>query len=123
MPKLKPLYDAAREADTEVERILSEMTVSFDSGTEEGKQKALELRPALDEAKKAAEDANRLYISARDAEGDDPDTNARKFVPVQDSTSVNGRKEITRAEYERMDYGERHAYLKSGGAIVENPAE
>ena len=81
------------------------------------------LRPALDEAKKAAEDANRLYISARDAEGEDPDTYARKFVPVQDSTSINGRKEITRAEYEQMPYDERHAYLKSGGAIVENPAE
>lgn len=121
MPKLKPLYDAAKEADAKVKSILQKMTEAFESGTEEGKQTALDLRPALDEAQQAAEDANLLYISARDAEGDDPDVNARKFVPAGDGFSLkNGAKEITRAEYEAMDYKTRHDFLIAGGSIVEN---
>jgi len=125
MPKLKPLLDAAKTADAKVKSILQEMTDAFESGTEEGKQKALDLRPTLDEAKKESEEANQLYVSARDASEEvDPDVNARKFVPAGDGNSQkSGAKEITRAEYEAMAYSDRHDYLAAGGAIVDNPVD
>jgi hypothetical protein len=65
MQNLKPYYDAALSADAEVKRILAEMDAAFNSATEEGKQKALEMRPALDAAKAKAEESNKLYISMR----------------------------------------------------------
>ena len=122
MQKLKPLFDAAKAADAKVQQILQDMLTAFEDGTEEGKQKALALRPALDEAKQAAEDANLLYISARDADAEDANEAARLFVPAG-GVVTGGGKEITRSEYEAMDYAKRHEYLKSGGAIVDNPAE
>ncbi len=124
MAKLKPLLDAAQAADAKVKSIMNEMLEAFESGTEEGKLKALDLRPSLDEAKQAAEEANQLYTSARDADDGDPDAAARKFIPTGDGSKLaSGTKEITRAEYEAMEYKDRHDYLQSGGAIVDNPAE
>lgn len=124
MTKLKPLFDAAKEADAKVKTIQQQMIDAFESGTEEGKQTALDLRPSLDEAKQAADEANLLYVSARDADDGDPDAAARKFVPTGDGSKLaSGTKEITRAEYEAMEYKERHDYLTSGGAIVDNLAE
>lgn len=116
---LKQLYDAAKDADGKAQLILKQMTDAFDTGTEEGKQKALELRPALDEAKLKANEANQLYISARDADAVDVNSASRRFVPT--GGVVNTTREITRAEFEEMDYAERHTYLQSGGAIVSNP--
>ena len=43
---LKPYYDSAIAADAEVQRILNDMDAAFNEGTDEGKTKALELRPA-----------------------------------------------------------------------------
>ncbi len=120
MTNLKPLFDAAREADAKVTQILTEMTTAFESGTEEGKQQALDLRPALDEAKLTAEDANLLYISARDAEGDsDPDAAARKFVPVAGAATGKDAKELTRAEFEALNAADRMSFMLADGKIVE----
>lgn len=121
MDKLKPMYDAAKAADAKVQGILNQMLEAFESGTEEGITKAVSLRSDLDAAKAESEQANTLYISARDAQAG-VDENARRFVPVADAGPQTGSKQITRTEYEAMDYAERHAYLKSGGAIVDNPA-
>lgn len=76
---LKPYFDAANKADEEVKRIAGEIDSAFNSGD---KKKAMELRPALDEAKNKAKEANELYISMRDA-GAGGDA-GRKFTPVSD---------------------------------------
>jgi len=120
MTKLKPLFDAAREADAKVLQILTEMTTAFESGTEEGKQQALDLRPALDEAKLAAEEANLLYISARDAEGNsDPDAAARKFVPVPGAAKGKDVKELSRAEFEALNAADRMSFMLADGKITD----
>lgn len=115
--KLKELYEAAKVADEKVRVIMQDMVAAFDDGTEEGKLKALEMRPALDEAKLEAEKANLLYISARDADFEDPDSAARKFVPAGGENSV--RKQMTRAEFEALSAAERMTFMLADGKLIE----
>jgi hypothetical protein len=118
MPKLKELFDAAKAADEKVQEVMQEMISAFEDGTEEGKLKALDLRPALDEAKVEAEKANLLYISARDAEVDDPDNAARKFVPVPGSENST-RKQMTRDEFEALSAADRMTFMLADGKLIE----
>lgn len=74
---LKPYLDSANKADAEVKRIRNEMNDAFSAGD---KKKAIDLRPALDEAKTIADEANTLYVSMRDS-GETNDA-GRKFTPV-----------------------------------------
>jgi hypothetical protein len=120
MPNLKPYYDAALAADTEVKSIMSQMDAHFNDGTEDGKTKALELRPALDEAKKNAEQANALYVSMRDASltGDNA---AALFTSPADPAAQSDQEEtpkvISLAEYKKLAPKDRLAFAKSGGQI------
>jgi hypothetical protein len=120
MLDLKPFYDAARAANEKMQGILTEMKTAFDEGTEEGKQKALELRPALDQAKIEADAANQLYLSTRDA-ASASDNAAKLFVPIAnvDNPSANPAKEMNRAAFEELDADARMKFMKSGGRIVE----
>ena len=119
MLNLKPVYDAAQAADEKVNGIMAEMLAAFNDGTEEGKQKALDLRPSLDAAKAEAKAANDLYVSMRDALGDQ-DAAARKFVPVNNVEKPDqGKKVITRADYEALDYEARYNFFKDGGSVVD----
>lgn len=113
---LKPYYDAAIAADAEVQRIMSEMDAAFNEGTEEGKSKALELRPALDAAKTKAEEANKLYASMRDAS--QPSDNAPRFVPETKSEDDGEKKNVmTLADYNALSPKERLAFAKAGGKL------
>ena len=114
---LKPVYDAALAADAEVQRVMTEMLAAFDKGTEEGQAEALAMRPALDEAKTKAVEANSLYVVMRDA-STTSDGAARNFVPVPGAEAV-GKKVISRAQFEALDYGERHTFFKDGGTVVD----
>lgn len=76
---IKTFYDAANKADEEVKRIRGEIKAAFDAGD---KKKAMDLRPALDEAKTKADEANSLYVSMRDA--GETNESGRKFTPVSD---------------------------------------
>lgn len=120
MTNLKSFYDAALAADAEVKRILNEMDVAFTEGTEEGKDKALALRPALDEAKSKAEDANRLYISVRDASLVSNQA-APLFVPPPDPASNDPQgadpKVMNRAAFRALDPAAQMAYIKGGGRL------
>lgn len=113
--KLKELYDAAKAADEKVQEVMQEMITAFEDGTEEGKLKALDLRPALDEAKAKAEEANRLYISARDADFTDPDNAARMFVPLSDDGQP--KKQMSRTDYDRLSLIEQAQFIRSGGSV------
>ena len=115
MAKLKEMYEAAKAADAKVQVIMRDMVTAFEDGTEEGKLKALEMRPALDEAKTLAEEANRLYISARDADFTDPDNAARKFVPLSDDGKP--KKQMSRTDYDRLSLIEQAQFIRSGGSV------
>lgn len=126
MRKLRELYDAAKAADGKKADVLARMQAAFELGTDEGTAEAMGMRAELDAAQTEAEAANELYVTARDESAEepeaDPNANARKFVPVSadaKKAADEGVKQITRAQYEAMDYAERHAFLKAGGAIVD----
>jgi len=128
MPNLKPYYDAALAADAEVKRILAEMDAAFNDGTPEGKQKALDLRPALDEAQKKAKQSNELYTSMRDASLVN-DNMAALFTAPPDvanpSESQNPAGEnqavtpMKLANYRTLSPKERLAFAKKHGQIEE----
>ena len=125
MPNLKPYYDAALAADAEVKRILNEMDVAFNDGTDAGKEKALSLRPALDEAKRKAEQANQLYISMRDASLVNDNAAAMFTMPPDpannDQDSNNGSPaKINRAGFKALDPAARMNFIKAGGTVTEN---
>lgn len=122
MLNLKPVYDAAQAADAKVNGIMAEMLEAFNEGTEEGKQKALDLRQNLEEAKAEAKTANDLYVSMRDALGDQ-DAAARKFVPVNGAEQAQGKKVITRKAFEALDFKSRHDFLVDGGTVEDTLAE
>jgi len=114
--KLKELYEAAKAAEEKVQEVMQDMITAFADGTEEGKAKALELRPALDEAKLQAEEANLLYISAREAEVNHQYANAGKFVPVP-GNEESSRKQMTRAEFEALSAADRMSFMLGDGKI------
>lgn len=124
MPNLKPYYDAALSADAEVKRILAEMDAAFNDGTEDGKRKALELRPALDTAQKQAEDANELYISMRDASLVNDNTAALFSAPADPAENSDKKGEpsdrvtMSLAEYNAMSPRDRLAFAKRGGRLI-----
>jgi hypothetical protein len=119
MHNLKTLFDAARAAEAKVQQVLTDMLGAFEEGTEEGKAKALELRPALDAAKQEADAANQLYISARDADAGDPDEAARKFVPAGEREDGEKPKTMTRAEFEALSAADKMSFMLADGRIVE----
>ena len=120
MQNLKPYYDAALAADTEVKRIAQEIDTHFSDGTEDGKKKALELRPALDEAKSKAEQANTLYVSMRDASLVNDNAAALFTAPV-DPAAQNDQAEqpkvMKRIEFNALSASARMAFIKSGGKV------
>jgi hypothetical protein len=122
MSNLKPMYDAALNADAEVKRVLNEMDTLFNDGTEDGKKKALELRPALDEAKNKAEQANLLYVSMRDASLT-TDNSAALFTPPADPATQDPKdanpKAMNRAAFNLLHPVEQAAFV-TGGGIVED---
>lgn len=123
MPNLKPYYDAALAADAEVKRILNEMDAAFNEGTDEGKEKALALRPTLDEAKIKAEEANKLYASMRDASLVNDSMAALFTTPPDpakddhDGTSDASPKVIKRADFDALTPAARMTFMKSGGRV------
>lgn len=123
MPNLKPYYDAALAADAEVKRILNDMDVAFNDGTETGKEKALSLRPALDAAKQNAEGANQLYVSMRDAALVN-DQLGSLFTsppdPAGDDQVADKAKVINRAGFQALDPNARMAFIKAGGKVADN---
>lgn len=115
---LKNLYDAVLEAEAKKLAIQSAMLEALDDGTEEGKQKALDLRQDLESAKQAADEANLLYISARDADASEGSSAAHRFVPVDGASEAVG-KTITRKQFEAMSAAERMSFAKTvGNSIV-----
>lgn len=119
MLNLKPYLEAAIAADAEKERIKHEINALFSDGTEEGKRKALELRPALDEARTKAEQANELYVSMRDASLV-ADNSAALFTPADPAAidQKNSNSEVMKiSDFRALPPSERLAFAKRGGKL------
>lgn len=121
MINLKPFYDAAQAAGTEVLRIANEIEIAFALGTEEGKQQAMALKSTLDDTEAKAQAANELYQSMRKAAS--TGEAAAKFVPVNSAEKPEEKKVITRAAYEALDYEARYNFFKDGGTVVDTLEE
>jgi hypothetical protein len=121
MPNLKPYFDAALVADAEVKRIMNEMDTLFNDGTEDGKKKALELRPALDEAKAKAKEANDLYASMRDASAESDNASSLFTAPADPAiqTDASASKTKTLADFNAMSPRDRLAFAKAGGKVTD----
>jgi hypothetical protein len=121
MPNLKPYYDAALAADAEVKRVLNEMDTAFNDGTDEGKQKALDLRPALEEAKTKAEGANKLYASIRDASLVNDNMAALFTTPPDpakdDQQDDKSPKVMKLPDFQALTPKARLAFSKAGGRV------
>lgn len=117
---LKPYFDGAQKADEEVQRILNDMNAAFNDGTEEGKAKALELRPSLDAAREKAKEANEIYLSVRSASAMS-DGAAKQFVPVETDPASGApeAKEMVREEFLALDSAARMKFIKGGGKVVD----
>lgn len=121
MPKLKELFEAVKTAEEKANAIMRDMTAALELGTEEGKQAALDMRPALDEARQAADEANLAYIAARDAEpGEDPNANARKFVPVQDGPRSQRAGTMLRSEFKKLSARDQMDFMLADGKLVDD---
>jgi hypothetical protein len=121
MLDLKPYHDAVLMTDAEVKRIANECDAHFQEGTAESKEKALALRPALDEAQNKADEALKLYDSMKKAA--QPSDVARNFVPVSDTPltpeSDQPKGVMKRTDFEVLNAVEKRKFALSGGKVVD----
>jgi hypothetical protein len=119
MLDLKPYFDAVNAAEAEVQRIANDIDVLFTEGTEESKVKALELRPALDEAQAKHAEAITLYEAMQKANR--PNDIAKNFVPVSTTTPDDAEGSqptvIKRQDYDRLSLVDRAQFIRSGGTV------
>lgn len=119
MLDLKPYYDAVNAAHEEIQRIAHEIDALFQEGTEESEAKALEMRPALEEAQNKHADAVSFYETMQKANR--PNDVAKNFVPVS-TTSIEEAEGsqpsvIKRQEYDGMSLVDRAQFIQSGGTL------
>ncbi len=119
MNDLKIYFDAVNTAEAEVQRIAHELDELFRQGTDESTARALDLRPALDEAQAKHTKAVELYESMQRANR--PNDVAKNFVPVSTTRSelAEGSQPtvIKRADYERLPLVDRAHFIRSGGRV------
>jgi len=119
MLDLKPYFDAVNTAEAEVQRVANELDVLFREGTEESTQKALDLRPALDEAQSKHAEAVSLYQAMQKTNR--PNDAAKNFIPVSNTEpDPAGSKQpsvIKREAYERLSLVDRAQFIRSGGTL------
>lgn len=119
MLDLKPYFDAVNAANEKVQRVATELDALFTEGTDESKKKALEMRPALDQAQVELAEATALYEAMQMANR--PNDVARNFVPVSTTEEPEGNQPtvINRQEYDQMSLIDRALFIRSGGKLTD----
>ncbi len=116
---LKPYYDEAVAAEAEVQRIAAEIDTLFRDGTDEGKKKALEMRPALDEAQTKLDDANAFYEKMQNATR--PNDVLKNFIPASetDADPEEGSQPsvVKRADFDKMSPKNQYDFIHLGGTV------
>lgn len=116
---LKKYFDRAKADSDEVTRLQNELDTEFNSGTDEGIQKAIDLQPTLEAAVKAAAESNKLYLSMRDAANLTGNA-ASLFVsgePEEDEEGAEDDKVKTLAEFNALSPSERLAFINASGRV------
>jgi len=116
----KNAYDRAQAAIEKVRSIAAQIDSLLGSGNEEDVTQALALEPALDEAQTAAESATALYDKLT-ASGKFAENKASLFVPASPEAAKQSgdTKQVTRAEFARMNPVDQAAFTRSGGVITD----
>jgi len=116
---LKPYYDEAVSAEAEVQRIAAEIDTLFRDGTDEGKKKALEMRPALDEAQTKLDDAKAFYEKMQNATR--PNDVLKNFIPASETDADPEEDKqpsvIKRVDYDKLSPVDRANFIHSGGKV------
>lgn len=119
MLDLKPYYDAVVAAEAEVQRVANEIDAHFREGSDEGKAKALELRPALDDAQNKLKDAETFYQAMQNSTR--PNDVIKNFVPIsstENETSIGNQPTvIKRSEFNKLSLVDQANFVRSGGKI------
>jgi hypothetical protein len=122
MLDLKPYFDAVNAAKAEEQRVANEIDVLFKEGSDEGKVKALALRPALEDAQNKLAEAVELYESMQLANR--PNDVAKNFIPISNTPPDDGEGSqptiIKRQEYDRLSLIDRAKFVKSGGTLIDD---
>ena len=116
MSNLKVYFDAAQKADAQVKDIAAQI----DTLIETDQEKALELRPKLDEATNKAKAANELYISMKNAQSNDLPAFTPQ-APAFNKTKLGDNFGGALAAYLRDgDTGGVRQYLGKDGVTIRN---
>jgi hypothetical protein len=113
---LKMYYDDVIAANDRVSEVMDQMNELYKSGDKAG---AMELKPALEEAKLEARKVNELYVSLVDAV--QQTGKAKAFVPVSEGVveAMEDGKVVTREVFDGMEPVGKAAFLAGGGKIRE----
>ena len=113
-------FEGAQQATEAVQAILREMDAAYSTGAEEGKARAMALRPALDEARAKAKAANELYVSMRDATAAS-ESAAKQFVPTADlgTPAPASAQTLQRQAFSALPLVEQARYIQSGGVVAD----
>lgn len=118
MLDLKPYYDAVVTADAELKTVASNIDTLFRTGTDEAKDQALALRPALEEAIGKYDRAEQLYDSLKKANL--VSNVAANFVPVSPTNPAPedpSSGAMKRADFMALTPAARAEHIKCGGTV------
>jgi HK97 family phage major capsid protein len=114
---IKKFYDAVNAANARLQEIAGRIETLYDQNKiEEG----LALKPELDQARKAYDDANQMYLSVLAMSTKDGDGNARKFVPMggdrepQAVTDMRASREYVQTFFKAMKNGVSPKTIEAG---------
>ena len=110
---LKMYYDDVIAANDRVSEVMDQMNELYKAGDKAG---AMELKPALEEAKLEARKVNELYVSLVDAV--QQTGKAKAFVAVSEAVVEDG-KVVSRDVFDGMEPAGKAVFLAGGGKIKE----
>jgi hypothetical protein len=110
---LKMYYDDVIAANDRVSEVMDQMNELYKAGDKAG---AMELKPALEEAKLEARKVNELYVSLVDAV--QQTGSAKAFVAVSEAVVEDG-KVVSRDVFDGMEPAGKAVFLAGGGKIKE----
>lgn len=119
MIDLKASFDAVNAAQAHLQQKASQINDMLGQGTDEASAQALEMRPELDAAQAAYDQALDMYQALQMVNR--PNDIARNFVPVTTDGSPGGEGEqpttIKRDAYNKLNLVDRAKFVQSGGKI------
>jgi hypothetical protein len=99
-------WNLATSAEEENQNLMSEAKMLLNSGIPSDQEKALAMRPSLEEARKKVEVTSATYRAVRD-----------NTFCLNDLSDVTRDKIINRAIFDKLDPQKRWDFMKQGGKV------